>query len=121
MIVRLGLPEGLTCAPQQSIRLSRRVAFHGLRESAGAYPGLHQHVHMIRHYHKSLEIVVLQLFRTVSDGSNDHLGDCFLLEVERPGAGCIQVSVAPDEGLPGALFFRWRVEFVRQAAKKGAT
>ena len=73
---------------------------------------------MIRHHHKGMQIVVLQSFGAVTYGSNHELGDRLLLEEQRPTAGCVEVSVQPDKGLPGTQFvWRW-VKIVRETAVK---
>jgi hypothetical protein len=71
---------------------------------------------MIRHYHKGVQIVVLQVFGAVPDGSRHELRDGLLLEIGGPIAGRIEISVHPDKSLPGIQLVWRRVEVRRETA-----
>ena len=69
---------------------------------------------MIGHDHISMEIVIIQLLRSVMDGCLHKSGDGLLPEIERSATRCIQVSVHPDEGLACVRFVRWRIKVMRK-------
>jgi hypothetical protein len=70
---------------------------------------------MVRHDRIGIEIVI-QVLRSVVDGSLHQRGDGFLAKIERSGACGIEVSVHPDEGLACGLFAGWRTKTMRKAA-----
>ena len=57
---------------------------------------------MVGHDDVGLEIVMTQLLGRTVNRFDHQAGDLFALEPERPGAGGVQVTIDPDEGLPRA-------------------
>ena len=70
---------------------------------------------MVGHHDVGLEIVMTQLLRRTVNPFDHQAGDLFALEPEGPGAGGVQVTIDPDEGLPRAQVVRSRETGSRNA------
>src|SRR5579863_8631102 len=115
MIVGFALPERLSCASQQPIRLPRRKSLERLKELARRYQRKEKHVDMVCHDRKRSKLIVTE-FPAFEERIDDPLSDRVLLEEHGPGASLVQVPIHPNEGLASVTFGGRREPRPRQAA-----
>ena len=79
-----------------------------MQKFRGRGPRPSEQVNMVGHDDVGLEIVMTQLLGRTVNPFDHQAGDLFALEPEGPGAGGVQVTIDPDEGLPRAQVVRSR-------------
>ena len=108
MVIRFALPERLTGATQQSIRLSRGEAFQRFEQLTGSFQWQQQHVDMVGHDGECAQPVMTE-FDPFEQGRHNYFGDGYLPQVQRPRCCSIEITVHPNEGLSCGELVRWRI------------
>jgi hypothetical protein len=72
VVIGFVLPEGLTNAPQSSIRVARGDSFDAARDSSQRRSGQEEYVYVIRHHHLGVERVLTELFTTKDGVLREH-------------------------------------------------
>jgi len=115
-IVRFRLPEGPPCLANKQVSRTRGSSFDTPHQFARIDKGSDQHVNMIGYHNPSKQFVQTVVIRAIDDVPANQVCDIRPTEPHRTFAGCIQISIHPNECLSRRRVARSGVTALRQTA-----